>query len=198
MEYILIDRNKEMAEAWQKYFSNEENVEIHTGDLTKVECDAIVSPANSFGFMDGGVDEAISERLGWHLQDELQRRIKELPEGELLVGKSLVLETGDSLIPFLISSPTMRIPTNFNISTSINAYLAMKATIIAAKAHSRISKIALTGFCTGVGRMKRDISANQMFIAYREIEKDDKMEFEDFGDAQKYHWNINQEGMIWD
>lgn len=30
--------------------------------------------------MDGGVDYAISMRLGWNLQFDLQRRIKELSE----------------------------------------------------------------------------------------------------------------------
>jgi O-acetyl-ADP-ribose deacetylase (regulator of RNase III) len=59
--------------------------------------------------------------------------IKELPEGELLVGQAMVLETGDRQIPFLISAPTMRIPTNFNIDTSVNAYLAMKAILIKSK-----------------------------------------------------------------
>ncbi|MFL5743547.1 MAG: macro domain-containing protein [Niastella sp.] len=64
----------------------------------------MVSPANSFGFMDGGVDYVISERLGWGLEKELQKRIKALPEGELLVGRALILETGDPHIPFLISA----------------------------------------------------------------------------------------------
>ena len=100
MHYLLIDRNPEMAEAWNEFFQGEENVKIMTGDLTNVTCDGMVSPANSFGFMDGGVDYAISERLGWDLQVELQKRIKALPEGELLVGKAMVVETGDELIPF--------------------------------------------------------------------------------------------------
>jgi len=131
MHITLIDTNANLGYAWEEFFSEVENVKIVTGDITALTCDAIVSPANSFGFMDGGVDYAISERLGWGLEKELQKRIKELPEGELLVGRALILETGDPRIPFLISAPTMRIPTNFNIDTSINAYLAMKAVLIA-------------------------------------------------------------------
>jgi O-acetyl-ADP-ribose deacetylase (regulator of RNase III) len=138
MHYILIDQNSRLVEAWQKLFDGQPNVEVRQGDLTTVVCDALVSPANSFGFMDGGVDYAISERLGWGLQDELQRQIKELPEGELLVGTALVLPTGDASIPYLISAPTMRVPTNYNIPTSINAYLAMKAVLIKARAHEYI------------------------------------------------------------
>ena len=29
--------------------------------------DAIVSPANSFGFMDGGIDMVYSKRFGWQM-----------------------------------------------------------------------------------------------------------------------------------
>lgn len=198
MHYLLIDKNPRMITAWQEFFKDEKNVTILEGDLTTVSCDAIVSPANSFGFMDGGVDYAISERLGWDLQDKLQKKIKELPEGELIVGNSIILETGDSIIPFLVASPTMRVPMSFNIATSINAYLAMKATLIAIKKHAGIEYVAIPGFCTGVGKMDPIISARQMYQAFKEIEKGERMDFENFGDAQRYHWNINPQGMIYD
>src|SRR6187402_1128898 len=128
MKYILFDKNKEMTDAWNEFFHDSPDVEIVLGDLNSIDCDTIVSPAISFGFMDGGIDYAISVRLGWDLQIKLQQVIQDLPEGELLVGNALIVETGDQTIPFLISAPTMRVPTNFNIATSINAYLAMKAT----------------------------------------------------------------------
>lgn len=198
MHYLLIDKNPSMVSAWREYFEEEDNVKILEGDLTNVSCDAIVSPANSFGFMDGGVDYAISMRLGWELQFELQKIIKNLPEGELIVGKALVMETGDELIPYLVSAPTMRVPMNFNISTSINAYLAMKATLIETRNHSKIEYVAIPGFCTGVGKMQTQIAARQMYQAYKEIIKEEKMDFKDYGEAQKYHWNINSQGMIFE
>lgn len=198
MHYLLIDQNSQMISAWNKYFSNIENVTILKGDITTVHVDAIVSPANSFGFMDGGVDNAISLRLGWDLQVELQKKIKELPEGELLVGKSLILETGDEFIPYLISSPTMRVPMSFNIATSVNAYLAMKSTLIAARNHPKIEYVSITGFCTGVGRMSFEMAAHQMYQAYKEIELEEKMNFKTFGDAQKYQLEINPDTMIFD
>ncbi|RTQ49324.1 Appr-1-p processing protein [Hymenobacter gummosus] len=197
MHYLLIDQSPRMVEAWRAAFDGQPNVEVQQGDLTRVSCDAIVSPANSFGFMDGGVDYAISERLGWGLQDELQRQIWALPEGELLVGRALVLETGDAQIPYLISAPTMRVPTNFNIPTSINAYLAMKAVLIQARAHERIATVAVPGMCTGVGRMQPEIAARQMLAAYCEIELGQRLSFQNFGDAQRYHWQLNPQGMIY-
>jgi len=197
MEIILCELSEKVVEAWQLFFSGAENVRILNTDITQLECDAIVSPANSFGFMDGGLDYALSERLGWDLEKKLQQQIKELPEGELLVGRALVLPTGDAKLPYLISAPTMRIPTNFNIDTSVNAYLAMKALLIQAVHDERINSVAVPGLCTGVGRMQPIIAARQMFQAYKEIILGEKMDFSDFGAAQKYHWNINPQGMIW-
>jgi len=197
MKIILSGLAPKLLDAWTDFFSKEESVSIIEGDITKIECDAIVSPANSFGFMDGGLDHALSERFGWDLEKRLQKIIKELPEGELLVGQAMVLETNDSKVPFLISAPTMRVPTNFNIDTSVNAYLAMKAILIKAKAYDRISSVAIPGLCTGVGRMQPIIAARQMFQAYQEIILGQRMDFSTFGEAQKYHWNINPQGMIW-
>lgn len=197
MKIILSALQPKLIDAWNDFFKEEQNVSILEKDITKIECDAVVSPANSFGFMDGGLDYALSERFGWDLEKRLQKIIKELPEGELLVGQALILETHDKMVPFLISAPTMRIPTNFNIDTSINAYLAMKAILIKAKSEEKINSVAIPGLCTGVGRMQPIIAARQMFQAYKEIILAEKMDFATFGDAQKYHWNINPQGMIW-
>ena len=197
MKIILSGLSSKLLDAWTEFFSNEKDVKIVEGDITKVICDAIVSPANSFGFMDGGLDYALSERFGWDLEKKLQQQIKELPEGELLVGQAILMDTGDNDIPFLISAPTMRIPTNFNIDTSINAYLAMKAILIKAESDSRIMTVAIPGLCTGVGRMQPIIASRQMYQAYKEIILGQKMDFATFGDAQKYHWEINPQGMIW-
>src|SRR5688572_23643489 len=197
MKIILCGLDHKLLQAWRQFFSDEKEVSIVEADITTLECSAVVSPANSFGFMDGGLDYALSERFGWDLEKKLQKQIKELPEGELLVGQAILMETGDAEIPFLISAPTMRVPTNFNIDTSVNAYLAMKAILIKAKNDNRISSVAIPGLCTGVGRMQPMIAARQMFQAYKEIILCERMDFKTFGEAQKYHWNINPQGMIW-
>lgn len=197
VKIILSGLQPKLLDAWTEFFNTEVNVSIVETDITRLKCDAVVSPANSFGFMDGGLDYALSERFGWDLEKRLQKIIKELPEGELLVGQAIILETGDNIIPYLISAPTMRIPTNYNIDTSINAYLAMKAILIKAKREERIKTVAIPGLCTGVGRMQPIIAARQMFQAYKEIILEEKMDFANFGDAQTYHFNLNPKGMIW-
>lgn len=198
MQYLLVYKQEELGQAWRRLFAGAANVQVLEADIVDMDCDAVVSPANSFGFMDGGLDYALSERFGWALQDAVQAAIRALPEKELLVGKALVLETHDERTPYLISAPTMRVPMNHGIPTSVNAYLAMKAILIAAKSHSDISTVAIPGLCTGVGGMRPDIAAKQMYMAYEEIELERGSSFSGFDEAQKHQLRLNELGKIWD
>ena len=55
MNILLVYRDAELGEAWRTAFAGSAGVQIVPADITQLECDAIVSPANSFGFMDGGL-----------------------------------------------------------------------------------------------------------------------------------------------
>lgn len=198
MKIYLAYRDELLGDEWRKQFSEHPSVSVVNKDITTLPCDAVVSPANSFGFMDGGLDLALSERFGWNLQASLQERISKLPERELLIGRSITLPTNDSQIPWLISAPTMRVPMSFNIASSINAYLAMKAILLAAINHEEIQSVSIPGLCTGVGRMPPSIASKQMFAAFSEIILRNSNSFSDFGEAQKFHADLNPEGMIWD
>ena len=55
MKIILAGIETMLLEAWEVRFSEMENVEIFRGSIFDTDADAIVSPANSFGFMDGGL-----------------------------------------------------------------------------------------------------------------------------------------------
>jgi O-acetyl-ADP-ribose deacetylase (regulator of RNase III) len=198
LQIKLVYIEEELGNAWINDFAGCTNVTILNGNLLETECDAIVSPANSFGFMDGGLDLHISEKFGWHLQDELQAKIASLDEKELLIGKSITLATGNEKIPYLISAPTMRVPMSFNIATSVNAYLAMKAILIACKNNETIKTVAIPGLATGCGRMPFHIASNQMFLAYDEIINGNYKEYQTFGDTQKFQFRLNEKGLIWD
>ena len=198
MQIFLVYRDNALGDAWRSHFHERSDVQIVQDDITTLTCDAVVSPANSFGFMDGGLDAALSERFGANLQTDLQQQIQQLPERELLVGKAVIVPTRDSRIRWLIAAPTMRVPMSFNIATSVNAYLAMKAILIAAQAHADIHSVAIPGLCTGVGRMSAITASRQMFVAYKEVVIGDRPPFADFGDAQKHQIELNPDGLIWD
>jgi hypothetical protein len=50
----------ELRAHWERWFGPEPDVEIVSGDICQLAVDAIVSPTNSLGFMDGELDQALS------------------------------------------------------------------------------------------------------------------------------------------
>lgn len=169
MKIQLIDRNHYLCELWEKEFKQYNNVTVHQGDFFGQRADCVVSPANSFGFMDGGLDGYITNRLGSQVQLALQGKIAQEFEGELLVGQATLVETQSPLVPYLISAPTMRVPMRLPKDT-INPYLAMKATLFCALGYlDKINTITIPGLGTGVGLVDFEICAHQMRLAYENV-----------------------------
>jgi O-acetyl-ADP-ribose deacetylase (regulator of RNase III) len=122
----------------------------------------MVSPANSFGIMDGGLDAAIRDTLGFTVQQRAQRAIVERHHGELPVGAAELVETGDARWPVLVIAPTMRIPES--VEETLNAYLAFRAMLLACK-RANIASLVCCGLGTGIGGMEPRRSAVQMRMA---------------------------------
>ncbi len=165
----LCDRNPEVAHALAGRFDGAGRVEVLEGDLLELDCDALVSPANSFGFMDGGIDQAIDRFYGGAAQRAVLDRIAERFYGELPIGSATIITMPSRRFPFLVIAPTMRVPGDSR--GTITAYLAMRAALAAILDHNkgsagRIACIAAPGLCTGVGAMLADESAAQMRAAY--------------------------------
>jgi O-acetyl-ADP-ribose deacetylase (regulator of RNase III) len=174
---ILTDFDEALILAWQQAFAGVENVHIHHGSIFEVEADALVSPANSFGFMDGGLDMQISKFFGWHVQERLQSLIQTKHHGELLVGMAEIVATGHSQIPYLISAPTMRVPMILGRET-VNVYLATRAVLLLIKfgqfedgqmLNKTVKSVAFSGMGTGVGRVPPEICALQMRQAVEDM-----------------------------
>ena len=136
------------------------------GNITAQVADAAVSPANSFGLMDGGVDLAYSRKWGWHVQEQLRASIRARPMGELLVGEALVVATGDPDLPFCISAPTMRVPRP--IHDPADVYLASRAAFLAAREHG-FAHIVMPGMGTLTGRVPHAVATRFMLDAYRAV-----------------------------
>ena len=131
-----------------------------------------MSPANSFGFMDGGIDAVYTYQFGETLQERLQQVIREEHGGELPVGQAIIVATDHPDIPWCISAPTMRIPRD--VSETVNAYLAFRAALRAVVEHNRagrprIASILSPGLGTAVGRMPVGRCARQMRAAWERV-----------------------------
>ena len=101
MKLHLVDTNTQLVRCWEKAFSQHPEVEIIGGDILDMAHTAIVSPANSFGFMDGGIDLTYSNFFGLDVQEKVFRAVSLRPEGLLPVGASLLVRTGHQKIPYI-------------------------------------------------------------------------------------------------
>ena len=180
MKIILSDINPAITDAYAKFCGDLKFVEINEESILDLSCDAVVSPANSYGFMDGGIDMAYSQFFGWGVQERLQYKILNSHHGELLVGQAEIVETNDQQIPFLIAAPTMRVP--MRLENTVNIYLAARAVFLLimhgvfdsgsfkGEAISKhIQKVAFPGLGTGVGLANPNTCAKQMRTAIDDV-----------------------------
>lgn len=169
LQITLCDSFLPLVESWQAYFSGLPNVAVTCDSIFTLEADALVSPANSFGRMDGGLDAQIVEFLGEDLESEVQEMIRERHDGELVVGHAEVVITQAPQFPFLVVAPTMRVPQN--ISRTVNSYLAFRAALRAVLAFNDlhggiIQTLLVPGLGTDNGFMPPLRAARQMRAAY--------------------------------
>ena len=167
---LLADPKTALCDAWASAFQGHPEVEIFNGRFEQILAfDCMVSAANSFGLMDGGVDLAITNYFGPALQAQVQQVILARYNGEQPVGTSFIVETGHPKHPFLAHTPTMRVP--MPIANTDNVYLAMKAMLQAVNDFNaggeRIRTVVCPGLGTATGRVPFAEAARQMELAYR-------------------------------
>lgn len=168
----LVDLDAKLVVAWREAFRDLPEVLPERRDLFEVNADAIVAPGNSFGIMDGGIDAAIRDVLGPSIEARVQEFIVARHHGEIHVGCAEVVETGDTRWPFLVFTPTVRVPDD--VSRTTNAYVAFRALLLAIRRHNesaepKIRSVVCPGLCTGIGAMPVRRAAAQMRIAYRQL-----------------------------
>ena len=170
MKLILVAPNSQLFAAFQEHFSYLPNIEVVNNYFEWLpEFDCLVSPANSFGMMDGGMDAAIIKFFGRSLMTKVQQYILQEFLGEQPVGTSFIVETGHPKHPFLAHTPTMRVP--MSIAGTDIPYVAMWAMLLAVRRHNQssdrtIDSVACPGLGTGIGRVPYQEAARQMALAY--------------------------------
>jgi len=149
-------------------FEDVDEVVVSRTSIESMRADAIVSPANSFGFMDGGFDLAIRDVIGSRYESVLRQDICDLYDGELHIGEYHVLELDRGPYGSLICAPTMRVPKE--VKGSDNAYKHMRAVLKAIR-DKGYEDIIMTVPCVGVGRMDPVIAAKQMRMAWQSMQR---------------------------
>jgi O-acetyl-ADP-ribose deacetylase (regulator of RNase III) len=200
MKIILAatEHDRALGDAWERFCGDLDGVAVHRGSILDLDVDAVVSPANGFGFMDGGIDLLYSRAFGWNVQERLQRAIRERHHGELLVGAAEIVETGHPRISYVIAAPTMRVP--MILRDSVNPYLAARAALLLVR-HGRFAEgalagepiaravetVAFPGLGTGVGRVGPATCARQVRAAIEEVAHGRSTFPTSWADAQARH-----------
>ncbi|MFC5021054.1 macro domain-containing protein [Streptomyces coeruleoprunus] len=170
LRVVLTDINTQVVEAWRAAFAETPGIEIRKGSILDEEVDAWVSPTNSRGRMDGGVDAAIKRHLGAGIQLRVQRAIRDRYAGSLPVGSAVCVASGAVDPKFLISTPTMETSSQ-NVSETLNVALACAAAFQAIhrqnkEAPGSIESVALVGMGARTGRVPARVCANLMWTGY--------------------------------
>jgi len=124
-----------------------------TGDITRLEVDAIVNPANSTMLMGGGVAGAILRAGGGEIQEEA------LKQAPVPVGKAVATKAGRLKAKHVIHAPTMGRPA-MQIGRQ-NVELAVRGALECAK-RLGVKSLAFPGMGTGVGGFDVDEAAEIM------------------------------------
>ena len=128
-------------------------ITVVSGDITKLEVDAIVNPANSQLMMGGGVAGAILRAGGQQIQEQASK------EAPVQIGHAVATTAGKLKAKYVIHTPTMTRPA---MATSLgNVKAATRAALRCAhQAHAQ--SIAFPGLGTGVGGLDPQEAAKTM------------------------------------
>lgn len=163
---IFCDIDTDVINALKSQFVSVKEVEFKVGNLLESATNIVISPANSSGFMDGGIDNDYAFFFGEGLQTKVLERVRSRPEGFLPIGASALIETGHKKIPYFVLAPTMLHP---EMIPSYNVFRAFRAALKCIKTHELGPPIYAPGFGTGVGGVEPDEAAKMMYEAYRSV-----------------------------
>lgn len=163
----LVDLSEPVVRAWQAVFAGFDKVSIEQCNIVDIADDTVISPANSYGDMGGGVDLVYRDFFGRQLERKVQGAIAEAHGNYLPIGEALLVETDHAIIPRMIVSPTMFLP---EPTSQLNVYKSMCAALRVAKQWmDSIDTLFCPGMGTGIGCVSPEDAAEAMVGAYNDI-----------------------------
>lgn len=178
LKIYLCDFSTSMCNAWKKSLKEadgyHENIEVFEGSFqdfmtTHPDIDGIVSPANSYGLMDGGYDKSIIEWFGTETMQAVQTAIIKEWFGEQPVGSCLVVPVPTNVAygQFILHTPTMRVPSIIEDPEVV--YHCTRSCVMAAlKAEFNLIVVPAFGGCCG--KVPHNMLADYMERAFYSFE----------------------------
>jgi O-acetyl-ADP-ribose deacetylase (regulator of RNase III) len=177
VELVLCATDEPLARAWQTAAAGRRNIRVHRGSVLEVQAQAVVSPANSFGWMRGGID-ALYSQVFPPVEESVRSAVLAYHGGELPVGEALIVPTGAAKPAWLISAPTMRDPGTRLPEDTVHPYLAARAVFRlwrdgtfddGVPVRHGVGTVAMPGLGTGVGGVPPATCARQVAAAWDEV-----------------------------
>lgn len=150
MKCLLCDINPAMREAWEKELERRPRLaalcSVVVGGITELAGGCGRVPGEFVWFYARRSGRRLYPRFRGSVESGLQAIIRTLPAEELPVGEALIVPTGHSGIPWLISAPTMRRPSVLHDGDPVrrSARAAMRAGL-----EQAFASIAFPGMGTG-------------------------------------------------
>lgn len=175
--FFIIDEDPYVVGSYTNVLGKDlKNFKFKIGNIFHENNGVIVSPANSYGNMDGGFDKDILDFFGYRIQANLESYIDNFHAKKLEIGESQIVPTRNGRFPYIIFSPTIEKPGD--LATENSVYLSAKA-IFNEILHFNnltqnnnfvpISKVLMPGLGTGYGNLDPISSANMVKKAYFDI-----------------------------
>lgn len=125
-------------------------------DITKTKVDAIVNPANAFGYMGGGLALIIKRSGGVEIEKEV------LKKAPIRIGDAVYTTAGKLKSKYVIHAPTMIKPGEITNKSNVE-----RATLAALKTADelKLERLAIPGMGAGVGNLPYDIAAETIIKA---------------------------------
>ncbi|HKN99284.1 MAG TPA: macro domain-containing protein [Pseudonocardiaceae bacterium] len=174
---VLCGVTDAMTTAWHDIAADRPGITVQHGSILEIGTDAVVSPANSFGLMRGGID-AVYARAWPNIEQRVRSAVLAFHGGELPIGEAVVVPTGAVKPGWLFSAPTMRDPGTVLPEDTVHPYLAAKAVFRMWESglvedgrpvRRVVRSIAIPGLGTGVGGVSPATCARQVAAAWDEL-----------------------------
>jgi O-acetyl-ADP-ribose deacetylase (regulator of RNase III) len=176
-ELVLCAVDEPLATAWATAAESVEGrVRVHRGSVLDVVAQAVVSPANSYGWMRGGID-AVYARAFPGVEQHVRSAVLAFHGGELPIGEAVIVATGEAEPAWLISAPTMREAGELLPPDTVHPYLAARAVFLMWRdgehdhgpVRESVETIAMPGLGTGVGGVDPATCARQVAAAWDDV-----------------------------
>ena len=156
MKVLFADHSQPVITSAREY---NPTFDIQLGNPLAFDIDAVVSPANTRGIMNGGFDAVLRSFFGTIIEYRVRARLRENP---LDVGRACAVPTSHPKINKVIVTPTVSISgSGLSGHASVSYACGYNATMCAHNAGVKV--LGLTGFGTGAGGLSVRDAIYQQF-----------------------------------